>query len=64
MRAAEKKWPMSRRETRQQYIARLFKTAKSLPKKFIEDSIADMVRRCQRLYVKKGRHFEEGGRGK
>ena len=30
---------------------------------FIDSSIGDMRRRCQRLYAAKGHHFEEGGRG-
>ena len=50
------------RETRIQYVARLRKVAKSLPRKFIDDSVADIGRRCQRLWDAKGGHFQEGGR--
>ena len=63
MRAKEAGWPKSKRESRDQYLARLKKTAKTLPKKFIKDSIGDMVRRCSRLYEQKGKYFEEGGKG-
>ena len=63
MRQQEAKWPKSKRESREQYIQRLRKTATSLPKKFVEDSVGDMVRRCNRLYNAKGKLFEEGGRG-
>lgn len=63
MRAEEEGWPTSKRESRDQYLARLKKTAKGLPKKLIEDSMGDMARRCARLYDKKGNYFEEGGKG-
>ena len=53
----------SKRETRQEYVNRLRRVAKSLPASFINKSIGDMVRRCNRLYAAKGGHFEEGGRG-
>ena len=59
-----RKFPKSKRETRAEYVARLKKAAKSLPKRFVEKAIMDMRRRCQRLYAAKGKHFEEGGKGK
>jgi hypothetical protein len=62
MRKQEKKYPKSWRETRAQYIARLRRSAMNLPQSFIDNSIGDMVRRCQRLYKAKGGHFQEGGR--
>ena len=62
MRECEANWPQGKKETRDQYVARLRKTAKALPKKFIEDSIGDMQRRCARLYEVKGSFFEEGGK--
>ena len=64
MRLQERKWPLSKRETRKEYIARLHKTAKALPKSFIDRAIGDMARRCERCYQAKGGHFEEGGRSK
>ena len=63
MRRQEKSWPKSKRETRDQYGTRLRRTALRLPRSFIDSSIGDMRRRCQRLYAAKGHHFEEGGRG-
>ena len=62
MRLQEKNFARSKRETRSQYISRLKKTATRLPAKFISDSIADMQRRCQRLWDEKGGHFQEDGR--
>ena len=64
MRSEESTWPKNYKETREEYIARLSKAAKSLSTQFINDSIGDMKRRCQRLFEAKGRLFEEGGRGK
>ena len=61
MRAQEKTWG-KKRETRDQYITRLHKTAKRLPASFINKSIGDMARRCERLYKAKGGYFEEGGK--
>jgi hypothetical protein len=62
MRKQERKFRKSKRETRQEYINRLRRVALSLPKSFIDNSIGDMGRRCNRLYAAKGGHFEEGGR--
>lgn len=61
MRAQERKFPRSKRETRAEYIARLRKVAMSLPRQFIDDAIGNMVTRCRRLYDAQGGHFEEGG---
>ena len=41
---------------------RLNRVAASLPKKFVNDAIGDVKRRCQRLYEAEGGFFEEGGR--
>ena len=62
MRQQEKDWPKSKRETREEYLRRLRKTAMGLPKAFVRKCIGDMRRRCQRLFDKKGGLFEEGGR--
>jgi hypothetical protein len=58
----ELNWGKNRRETRDQYLQRLRRTAQRLPQSFITDSIGDMRRRCQRLCDAKGGFFEEGGR--
>lgn len=62
MRRQEKQWPSSKRESRAQYLARLRRTAMRLPASFIDRSIEDMRRRCQRLYAAGGGYFEEGGK--
>jgi hypothetical protein len=61
MREQEKGWPAKKRETRDDYVLRLKKTARGLSTSFIEKSIGDMRRRCARLYDKKGWLIEEGG---
>ena len=61
MRAQEKSWG-KKRETRDQYITRFRKTALGLPASFINSSIGDMARWCERLYQAKGGYFEEGGK--
>ena len=53
-----------RQETRYEYLGCLRRTAIRLPKSFMEDSVADMARRCKRLHEAKGGHFEEGGSSK
>ncbi len=64
MRRQEKSFPSDKTETRDEFIKRLERTARSLPRKFINDSIADMQRRCQKLCKAKGGLFEEGGKRK
>ena len=60
MRRQEKRWPYHKKESRAQHMARLRRTARNLPEKFINDSIGDLRRRCGRLLVARGGHFEEG----
>ena len=64
MRKAESVWKNSKAETRAQFGARLARIAQKLPKEFIDKSIADMKRRCERLHVAKGGLFEEGGKSR
>ena len=61
MRAQEKKFPKSKRETRAEYIARLRKVAKRLPADFISKAVGNMATRCRCLCDAQGGHFEEGG---
>ena len=61
MREEEATFPKGFKESRDAFLARLQKTAKSLPKCFILKSIGDMRRRCERLFEAKGGLFEEGG---
>ena len=62
MRAQEKKWPAGKHETRAEFERRLDRIARGLPKEFIDKSIGDLQRRCERLYDAKGGLFEEGGK--
>ena len=62
MRKQELSWRKGKRETKEVYLARLRRTALRLPPSFINKSIADMRRRCTRLFDAGGGFFEEGGR--
>jgi hypothetical protein len=64
MRAQERRMPVSKRETRKKFGARLNRTAKALSHAYINDAIGDLQRRCQLLYEAKGGLFEEGGRSR
>ena len=61
LRAQERRWAANRKETRDQYLLRLRRTAMRLSPKVINKSIMNMKVRCQRLYDAKGGHIEEGG---
>ena len=52
----------SGKESKMDYMARLRRTAMRLPRSFMNKSIGDMKRRCERLYEAGGGLFEEGGR--
>lgn len=62
MRAQERRFKKSKKETRDQFAQRLAKVAKSLPTSFVDKAIGNMKERCERLYRAKGQHFEEGGK--
>ena len=62
LRAQEKKFPATKHETRAEFARRVDRAARSIPKEFIDKSISDLPRRCERLYQAKGGLFEEGGR--
>ena len=49
-------------ETRNEFLARLRRTAMRLPATFINRAIVDMRRRCELLHAARGFHFQEGGR--
>lgn len=63
MRQAEAKFPEGKKESRQQYLQRLRRTALSLPPSFVDAAIGDMPKRLHRLFKARGGHFEEGGLG-
>ena len=56
----ERRWCVSKRETRKAYLARLRRTAMRLPAKFINKSVANMRTRCQRILKAGGSHIREG----
>ena len=60
MRAQERRMKRSTRESRNDYIKRLARAAKSLSSAFIQKACMNMKRRCELLYKAKGGHFEEG----
>ncbi len=62
MRRQEHQWAHSKVEKREQYLARLRRTAQRLPESFVRRAVGDMRRRCQRLLAAKGGLFEEGGK--
>ena len=62
MRSQERRFKKSKRESRSDFLARLQRTAKSLPRSFINKAIGNMKERCNRVYEAKGWHIEEGGK--
>ena len=59
MRATEQKWKAGKKESREQYLARLSRTAKSIPAPFVKSAVGDLTRRCKLVIKAKGGHFEE-----
>ena len=64
MRAQEWKFLANKVETKAEFVGRLQRVARALPKALVQRSITDMRRRCQRLHAARGGYFEEGGGGK
>ena len=61
MRAQEKRFLLSFRESRVAFLKRLRRTAMRLPSPFINNNLKNMKVRWQRLGAAQGGHFEEGG---
>ena len=59
MRKAEAKWSEDKKETREQYLARLRRVAKATPSTLINKAMQQMANRCELLFKAKGGHFEE-----
>ena len=60
MRAQERTWK-TKKESRDQYVARLKRTAEGLDRAFVDDAIGNLAVRSERLYQAKGGYFLEGG---
>ena len=60
MRAQERTWK-TKKESRDQYVARLKRTAQGLDRAFVDDAIGNLAVRSERLYQAKGGYFLEGG---
>ena len=59
LRKAEHLFPEDKKETRDDFIIRLKKTALSIPPADVSKAIGDLARRCELLYRAKGGLFEE-----
>jgi transposase len=64
MRAQERKFPDSKKESRPDFEKRLDRTAQNLEKDYIDRCIKSMKRRCELLYKAKGGLFEEKARSR
>lgn len=63
MREQERPWPASKRETREDFLKRLRRTALATPPATVRAAVGDMKRRCTRLLAANGGNIEEGGSG-
>ena len=59
MREQEAKWK-NKKETREEYVERLEKTALALSESVVQKMVRGLKARCERLYIAKGGHIEEG----
>ena len=55
----ERLWSDERRETREEFIRRLRRTALAVPQHSINKAIGDLARRAELLYRAKGGLFDE-----
>ena len=62
LRAEERAWDEDYRESRDDFISRLRRTAKAIPMANVQKAIGDLSWRAKALYKAKGCLFEEGGR--
>ena len=60
MRAQERKFPVSKRETRLGYIARLRRAASRIPSSTIDKAIGQMKARCIAISLHKGHQITDG----
>ena len=64
MRKQEGCWPANKKETRQEFLKRLRRTALATPPSMVRSAVGDMKQRCARLLAVGGGNIEEGGVGK
>ncbi len=64
VRAQERRWHVVNTETRAQFGVRLGRTARNLPKAFIDKPVSSLARRCQLLYDAREALFVDGGRSR
>ena len=60
MRAQEATWPDDKRETAEEFKARLRKTAMGLPEALVTRCVGDMAHRCRETFARAGKLFAEG----
>ena len=62
LRMEERIWHVDHQESRDEFIQRLQRTIRTLPKASIDRAIGDLAWRARALHKAKGGLFEEGGR--
>ena len=62
LRMEERSWDADHAESRDEYIQRLQRTIRTIPKSSIGRAIGDLAWRAGELHKAKGGLFEEGGR--
>ena len=60
MREQEAQWPADKKETADEFKARLRRTALGLPESLVKRCVGNMVHRCRALWNRKGGLFTEG----
>ena len=64
MREQEGSWPASRKESREEFLKRLRRTAVATSLSTVRPAVGDTKRRCARFLAAGGGNIEEGGSGK
>ena len=64
MRLQQREMKKEKRETREQFEARLDRVARTLQPSYVKRCVGDLKRRAQLLFEAEGGLFEEGGRSR
>ena len=59
MRAQEKSFPKSKKETAEEFKVRLRRTALGLPESVVRKAVSDMYRRVRAVFAEDGGHIQE-----